>query len=334
MHLSALIVAVSTRCKALGLRTTNQVDYGKPQMAAALWPVVFASLLLVAFSLFTGCTMKTEMLRIEGFGQPLAPGTILDSASGRILTFDQLMDRLSQARVIYVGENHTSPACHAIQLQVIKALVARGETVSVGMEMFDHTYQAKLDQWSAGKWDWSTFLKQTHWYANWGYDDALYKDILETIKAKHLKLVGLNIPFCIPPKIAIGGLDSLSAAERAQLPAKIDLHNQAHRDYVRKVFERHPFRGHEDFENFYAAQCAWEDGMAQAIADHLAKGPMVVLVGNGHIIRKFGVPDRAFERTHAAFFTVYLASPQMTVSRQDADFIWVTNPVSTETAMH
>lgn len=278
--------------------------------------------------------MKTEMLRIDGLSEPLAPGTILDSAGGQIVTFDQLMERLSRSRVIYVGESHTDPACHAIQLQIIQALVARGKTFSVGMEMFDRTYQAKLDQWSAGKWDWPTFLKQTHWYANWRYDDALYKDILDEIQAKQLKLVGLNIPFCIPPKIAVGGLDSLSSAERAQLPENIDLDNTEHRAYVQEIFEKHAFKGGNDFDDFYAAQCAWEDGMAQTIADHLGQSSMVVLVGNGHIVRKFGIPDRAFARTQAAFSTVFLASPTMTVSLQDGDFIWVTAPSAKKKAMH
>ena len=86
----------------------------------------------------------------------------------------------------------------------------------------------------------------------------------------------------------------------------------------------HHLKGREDFEDFYAAQCAWEDGMAQAVADNLDKADMVVLAGNGHIRRKFGIPNRAFKRTRAPFSTVYLATPGAPLSRADADFIWIT----------
>ena len=83
-------------------------------------------------------------------------------------------------------------------------------------------------------------------------------------------------------------------------------------------------KGRDDFENFYAAQCAWEDGMARAVADNLDHSTMVVLVGNGHIVRKFGIPNRAFKRNQAPFLTVYLASPRMPASLTDGDFIWIT----------
>ena len=89
--------------------------------------------------------MKPAQLIVEGFDQPLAEETILDSAEAQTVTFDQLMDQLAQVRVVYVGERHTSPRHHQIQLQVIRALVERGHQVSVAMEMFDHTYQERLE---------------------------------------------------------------------------------------------------------------------------------------------------------------------------------------------
>ena len=274
--------------------------------------------------MLSACAMKPAMLKIEGIENPAAPDTIVDAGTGQPISFDQLIQQLSGVRVVYVGERHTDMRHHQIQLKILQALVEKGLNVRVGMEMFDHTYQNVLDRWSAGDFTYEDFLRRCHWYANWKFDDALYKDILTYIRQKHLKLVGLNIPFCIPPKIAIGGLDSLSAYDRSQLPAKIDTTNPEHRAYLEAIFKMHHLKGREDFENFYAAQCAWEDGMAQAVADNLDNALMVVLAGDGHIERKFGIPDRAFKRTRAAFRTVYLASPGMTVTRDYADFIWVT----------
>ncbi len=268
--------------------------------------------------------MKPAQLKIEGLEQPLAVGTIYDTARNETVGFETLLQRLASTRVIYVGEQHTAVSHHRVQLKVIRSLVESGRKVRVGMEMFDHTYQDRLDEWSAGTMEWDAFLKRSHWYANWKFDDSLYKEILLYIKSKQLKLVGLNIPFHIPRKISVGGLENLSAEDRALLPDKIDTTDPEHRAYVEEIFKRHNIKGRSDFESFYAAQCAWEDGMAQSVAENLADETMVVIAGYGHIKRKFGIPNRAFKRSGAPFLTIIPASPKQDISLNDSDFIWVT----------
>ena len=268
------------------------------------------------------------LAKIKGFEQDVPADTIVDTAGGRTISFEDLVQQLARAQVVYVGERHAVPAHHDFQLKIIQALARGGTLKQVGMEMFDHTYQARLDQWGKGQWDWPTFLRKTHWYANWKFDDQLYRGILESIRAQKLRLIGLNIPFCLPPKIAIGGLDSLTDAERSMLPAQIDTSNARHRDYVRAIYDRHgKIRGRDVFKYFYEAQCAWEDGMASAVARHAAEGQMVVLCGDGHIIEKFGIPDRAYRRKPVPFLTVYAALPGEALSTADADFIWISPPM-------
>lgn len=287
-------------------------------------PIIMVWAIFLWLFFMGGCAVKPALVNVEGLAQPLAVGAIYDTSRDKVIDFDQLVQQLASTRVVYAGERHNLPAHHQIQLDIIRALVERGLDVTVGMEMFDYTYQQRLDQWSAGQLEWDAFLRGTHWYANWRFDDTLYKDILLYIKAKKLKLVGLNIPFHIPPRISVGGLDNLQKADRALLPKDIDTSIVAHRAYVKEIFNMHHIKGRRNFEDFYAAQCAWEDGMARSVADNLGKGIMVVIAGNGHIIRKFGIPDRAFKRSRAAFKTVYLATPGMEASVEDGDFIWVT----------
>ncbi len=265
-------------------------------------------------------------LKIEGLEQPLTVGSIYDTIQKKIINFEELIEQLAAARVVYVGEHHTSSAHHQVQLDIIRTLVESGRKIRVGMEMFDHTYQDRLDRWSAGDVEWDLFLKRSHWYANWRFDDTLYKEILLYIKERQLKLVGLNIPFHLPRKISVGGLDSLRASERKQLPQKIDTADAEHRAYVEKIFKMHQTKGRQDFDNFYAAQCTWEDGMAQAVADNLGNDTMVVIAGNGHIVRKFGIPNRAYKRSKAPFRTIYMATPGEPISLEVGDFIWVTEP--------
>ena len=197
--------------------------------------------------------------------------------------------------------------------------------MTVGMEMFDHSYQPILDQWTDGQLDRKSFKEKTHWSYNWKFDFDLYSDIFDFVKENRIKLVGLNIPPHIQRKIARGGIESIFGDDKKHLPEKIDLSNTAHRAYVEKVYTHHRHMSKLDnFEYFYMAQCVWEDVMAEAIAKNLNEDTMVVLAGNGHIQFKYGIPDTAFRRTGAPFRTIYLASVGGEVELGIADYIWVT----------
>jgi uncharacterized iron-regulated protein len=279
--------------------------------------------------LFTGgCAVPRKTLQLPAEEKRFAQGAIIATASAEAIGFEDLIDQLSRAAVVFVGERHTSKEHHEIQLRIVTALVARGARVKVGMEMFDHTYQPLLDQWSAGQLDTRRFLELTHWYANWRYDYDLYRPILDYVQKNRLPLFGLNLPFHLPPKISTGGIDSLRPAERALVAADIDTGDAGHRAYLKGIFDQHHLKGRDNFEYFYTAQCAWEDTMAAQIAAHLGdEGLMVVIIGNGHIQKKYGVPKRTDRRTGKHSLTVFTAPAGSEADRSDADFIWVTAPL-------
>ena len=280
--------------------------------------------LIIFIGLMWGCAVAPKQLYIKDLSTPFEEGTIISGKTGMPVSFEALLADVNNSRVIYVGENHTQMTHHEIQLKIIIAIFDQHPSMAVGMEMFDHSYQDVLDMWSAGELDQKTFLKKAHWYTNWRLDFSLYGDILNFIRDNHIRLVGLNIPFHIPPKIRVGGIENLREEEKKHLPKTIDTSNKDHRNYVENVFKQHHFRGKVDFDDFYMVQSVWEDAMAEAIAENLNDDVMVVLAGNGHIQYKYGIPDRAFRRTDASFRTIYLASIGSEVERDVADYIWVT----------
>jgi uncharacterized iron-regulated protein len=275
-----------------------------------------------------GCAVPQKSLQIRAEEKGFAEGAIIATDTAEAITFESLIDRLvAEAAVVYVGERHTSQEHHEVQLQILTALKDRAAGVTVGMEMFDHTYQPVLDQWSAGELDEGRFLERTHWYANWRFDYELYRPILDYVQENRLPLVGLNLPFHLPPKISTGGLDSLHPHERSLIAAQIDTSDSEHRAYLEGVFKQHRLKGRDNFDYFYMAQCAWEDTMAAQVAEHLsADALMVVIIGNGHIVKRYGVPKRAEKRSQRPYRTVYLAPAGSEADRNDADFIWVTAP--------
>jgi uncharacterized iron-regulated protein len=270
-----------------------------------------AALCMILITGIYGCTGFSA----RGF-MKTSKEKIISAQTGQVVSFEMMIADAEQAKVIYIGEQH------AAQLRVIMALFENHPDLSVGMEMFAKPYQPILDEWIAGNLDETAFLRKTHWYNNWRFDYQLYRDILNFVKENHICLVALNIPFHIPPKIATGGIDSLLEEEKKYLPETIDLQNSAHRTYVDDIFKQHP-HGIRNFEDFYAAQCVWEDTMAESVAKNLRE-KMVVLAGSGHIIRNFGIPDRAFHRTQAPFKTILMLSDEREADFSSADYLWIT----------
>ncbi len=281
---------------------------------------------LTIISFLWGCAGKSDTVLIKDTSQTVKPDTIISTKTGKSITFDQLMADLNRYQIIFVGENHTNPAHHAVQQKIIEAVFQNTPSMRVGMEMFDRSYQEVLDLWSAGVLDEETFLRKVHWYANWQFDFGLYRDILGFIKENRIKIVALNIPFYITGRIRVGGIDNLPDTDKQYLPKEIDTSNAAHRKYVEQVFNQHHLRGNVKFDDFYMVQCVWDEIMAESIAANLGGNKIVVLAGNGHIQYKYGIPYRAFRRTNASFRTLYLVSAGKEIELGIADYVWVTSP--------
>ncbi len=285
---------------------------------------LLAAVMVLMMLCTSGCAVTPKTLSIKDRPTRLMENTIFETGTATVVSREQLIAELVEARVVYVGESHTNPHHHAIQLAAVKALAQATPDLAIGMEMFDYTYQRVLDRWIAGELDETAFIEKTHWYANWGFDFGLYRDILEFAKENGLRVVALNVPFHLPGKISVGGIASLSEDDRRHLPETIDTTDADHRTYVAEIFNMHALPGREKFAYFYEAQCTWEDAMAENVAENLGSGKMVVLAGNGHIKRKFGIPNRAFARTHAPFKTIYLAPVGGEAELSWADYLWVT----------
>jgi uncharacterized iron-regulated protein len=280
--------------------------------------------LFAAAGLFlAGCAVTSKMDAGPSALEKQPAETIISGGTGRPVAFDAMLADLLTVAVVYVGEKHSAAGDHAAQLRVIRALHLQSPQLAVAMEMFDRSYQAALNRWSAGELDEDGFLRSTHWYANWRFDYALYRGILEYVRDHRLRLVALNLPFNLPPKIRVGGIEHLSDHEKGFLPEAIDTTESGHREYAEKVFRMHDFKSHVRFEDFYLAQCVWEEVMAESVAEIIGVDRVVVLAGNGHIQFKYGIPERAFKRNAAAYRTIYQASPGEEIDPSIADYVFV-----------
>ncbi len=230
-------------------------------------------------------------------------------AEKRFLSFGQFIDKLSDADLICVGENHDSDLHHHVQLRIIKGLFANDERLGVGMEMFQRPFQPALDRYVRGEIAEDAFLKESEYRQRWGFDWSLYRPILEFSRKNQIPVAALNVPRELTQRLSKVGRDGLTAEEKAQL-GDIDFHVKAHRDYW---FERlAKMHGKTDIpqeqkERSYQVMTAWDGFMADSAARFQKERGlrrMVLLAGSGHIDRGFGIPARAAKLTGGKAVTV------------------------------
>ena len=260
---------------------------------------------------------------------PYRTGQIVEAETGSPLDFNALVGQLSRKDIVFIGEVHNNPAHHLIQIQIIQALMARSDRVTLGMEFFPVTKQATLDRYLSDQLSEDAFLRDLDWQHSWGYDYSLYRPLMLLAKQNGIEVIAINAPAEVVKKVARQGLDKLEPEERALLAQDIDLDHEAHRIYLQRIFEQHNHDDLKQFDYFYQAQCTWEDTMAQNIAKHAKKrgGMFVVLAGNGHLVQKFGIPDRTFKR-HSVPMATVLPLPlngQVSIEPGIGDYLWFTN---------
>ncbi|MDP6180717.1 MAG: ChaN family lipoprotein, partial [Desulfatiglandales bacterium] len=252
--------------------------------------VTFLTVFMV-FLTMQGCAgkvSKPSRATIPGVSGHFKVGQILDLKTGKVLSFDQLIDQIASKEIIFIGEVHDNPEHHLIQAQIIQALMGRFSLVTIAMEFFQKSQQPSLDRYLQRELTESEFLKEVDWKGRWGFDYHFYRPLVLSARQHGSRILAINAPNDIVKKVAREGLKGLDENERKKLPKEIDLSNKAHRAYLREIYEKHSHNDLKKFETFYEAQCVWEDTMAHNLAEHLSqnKRKLVVFTGIGHIVNK------------------------------------------------
>ncbi len=301
-------------------------------------------LILVVFVL-AGCALPPRLTgkpgRLAQFERkhgPLSPGEIIEIEHDRLVVVEALLDQLANRRIIYVGETHNDLDHHDVQLEILERLYAKDSQLVIGMEMFERTFQGVLDRWTSGAIERGTLVRESEWYSRWKFDFFYYEKILNFARENRIKILALNAQRELVERVGDFGIQALSPDERAMI-ASIDTSDVHHRRYIQRVFKTHQKSPGKTFENFYEAQCVWDDTMAETISDFVTSQEgedqrIIVFSGGGHIAYKFGIPERVYKRTGLSYATVLPSSLKQIreMSHEDeiqdslpiADFIWVT----------
>jgi uncharacterized iron-regulated protein len=224
-----------------------------------------------------------------------------------IKTLDEIINSVSNKKIIYVGENHDQFSHHNVQLQVIKGLYKKNKKIAVGMEMFQRPFQKVLDDYISGKIVEKEFLKKSEYFKRWSFEYSLYKPILDFAKEEKIPVVALNMRREITDKVSKNGLDSLSGDERKEIPAQMDFSDNEYRERLMRIFKMHRNSTDRNFDFFYQAQVLWDETMSMSIDEFLKKNndyQFIVIAGGGHIQYGSGIPKRTFRRNGYSYATV------------------------------
>jgi uncharacterized iron-regulated protein len=249
-------------------------------------------------------------------------------ASGSILFLSDIIARLADKTVVYVGENHDRYGDHLMQLEVIRQLHRIHPQLAIGMEMFQRRYQKALDDYISGNSNTQEFLVHSRYFSTWRFNYHLYDDILHYARNHGIPIIALNQDNKLVSKVAQQGLGQLNEEEKARLPQEMVSGDTTYEKRLRDAFEMHRTelpggRAPRNFEFFLQAQILWDETMAETIASFLADSPehhLVVLAGSGHLAYGSGIPKRVYRRIPHSY-AIVLPNPKGVPEPGMADFI-------------
>jgi uncharacterized iron-regulated protein len=255
---------------------------------------------------------------------PLAPPQVFQQS--KRVEMAAVWADLKAAQVVYLGETHDSEADHQAQQQIIKTLITGPKPLILAMEMFQTPFQGAIDRYLTDETTEAQFLTESEYEARWGFPWALYQPIFALAKTQRLPVFALNTPREITRQVARRGLESLSPEQKSLIPKEIELGPESYRQAIQAIYAQHQPQGNsQGIDRFFQAMVLWDETMADGIAQLLGRFPdrqIVVLVGQGHIINRYGIPDRVARRHRGITQRTILLNPPTEVG--EADYSWIT----------
>ncbi len=219
---------------------------------------------------------------VHQFNSGYTPQRVYDSKEKEFRDFESMVEQLTRAEVVFVGEQHDDPATHKLERAILEGLARRRGQIVVAMEMFERDVQPSLDDYLAGKLSEEEFLKLSRPWPRYATD---YRPIVEFAKAHGWRVIASNTPRRLATQISRQGLaavDAAPAADRNLMAGQIQCPIDDYFKRFNETMSSHPAadgkseekpedknRQEEQrvmIERFYYAQCVKDETMAESIA--------------------------------------------------------------------
>ncbi len=202
------------------------------------------------------------------------PAYMLYDRDGQVAGYQEMIETISSADVVFFGELHDNPISHWLEYEVTSDLYGKtGSGLVLGAEMFEADDQLVLDEYLSGRYESDKFEAEVKLWKNYKTD---YKLLVEFARKNSLPFIATNIPRRYASMVSRGGfeeLDSLTADARmliAPLPMPYDPELKCYKDMM--SMHGMPGMGGKPNENFPKAQAAKDATMAHFIVSNLKQG--------------------------------------------------------------
>jgi uncharacterized iron-regulated protein len=309
--------------------------------------VVTRGLLVFLLVFPMGCAIERAVGPGSNFEAEWQPWHILDTRTGQVISFPDLVKNLEQQDIVYLGEEHHNPYHIEAALKVLTQLVEGGIEPTIGMEMFGWDGQLALDNYvSTTQPVTNEFLEQVRWKQNWGgaFDD--YAPLLTFARDRQLSVRAMN-----PPKPLIRRVVKVGLDQAKQDPEWVSwgldqediVDDPAYREKILDQLQRCHGGSVDHYRTMYEASMVRDEGMARTLVlreeeirrDRVASRRIIVsYTGGGHVQYNLPVPKRVARRLGGEIkqVTIYLLSfdssktedVRTLLQEPIADYIWLT----------
>ena len=252
------------------------------------------------------------------------PGVrVVDVTTKQDVDFGALVQRLTEADVVFFGENHDDPETHRVEFGLLDAISRSGRPIILSLEMFERDAQPLLNEYLAGRISESDFLAKSRPWDRYVTD---YRPMVELAKAKGWPVIASNIPRPMASAVgrkALAALDTLTPLERSWAARDIKCPEDAYRARFMETMRGHGSGGAAPAAGdtlptaaavrFYLAQCIKDETMAESIVESRnGRSPNAIVVhydGAFHSDYRQGTVDRVKRRAPALRLVVITAVP-------------------------
>lgn len=267
--------------------------------------------------------LLTACLLLTAVAAPAAE-RILATADSQPVERSLLLQTLQQADVILLGELHDNPHHHAARAWLLENLAARRPLI-----VAEHLERGRA---AAGEGELLPALEAAGFDAkNWRW--PLHAPLFEAARRSGSALHGGNVPRALAREIVKQG-ESALPADIANALDGAPLNATARQTLEQDLLDNHCGQVPASLiPGLALAQRARDAAMTLALAEAAQNGqPVVLLAGNGHVRRDYGVPvllDKNLpERKHITIGfleTSDTSEPLNAVQQTRFDYVWITD---------
>lgn len=274
-----------------------------------------AGLLFSLAALLSGCQQHALPPQAELSPAMIQTSRIIATADGRMLTPQALLEQLSTADRVIVGEVHNEPDHHLVEQWLIEGLAAKRPQGSVLMEMINNDQQSAVnDVRQALKAN--TYLREQRiqellqWRSGWPW--PLYRGVVLSALNADAPLLAANLSrqqiaaLYADPQFPAGSRSAQPVVQQTLAATIVDMHGG----------QMEPAQ----LKSMLSVQQNRDRFMAQQLLQ--APRPALLIAGGYHAAKNIGVPLHMEDLQGVRPQVLILAATGTRVTADEADYVW------------